>query len=225
MQHIYTEFVLNVDVSTGLYEELTGVRITLERAEVQGHETVGIVFQVDPGLQALLVTSQLRLGKAKDDLEALEAVVESALMEQSLAILIYDLADGDFRLLDQVGLQSNLIVFVDELRAFTVHLSQSGFHLARMLHLLHVLIGMRPGLLVYFDLVIIVIILRNWGLVLSIDQVLLGDFDIEAARPRLEVRLVGCGRGRPTVLEVLLLFPVRGALARGREHGVCQHAR
>ena len=89
-------------------------------------------------------------------------------MEQSLAILIYDVADGDLRLLNQVGLECSLIVFFDELGAFTVHLSQPGLHLARIRHLLHMLVGMRPSLLVNFHLVVLLLLDSAPMVVLSI---------------------------------------------------------
>ena len=89
-------------------------------------------------------------------------------MKQSLAILIYDFADGDFRLLNQVGLECSLIVLFDELGAFTVDLSQPGLHLARLLHLLHVLVGMRPSLLVNFHLVVLLLLDSDHVVVLSI---------------------------------------------------------
>ena len=89
-------------------------------------------------------------------------------MKQSLAILIYDFADGDFRLLYQVGLECILIVLFDELGALTVDLSQPGLHLTRLLHLLHMLVGMRPSLLVNFHLVVLLMLDSVHMVVLSI---------------------------------------------------------
>ena len=68
MKHVNTEFVLYVDISASLHKELAGVRITLKRGKVQGNETIGIVFQVDPGFKTLVIPGQLSLGKAEDSL-------------------------------------------------------------------------------------------------------------------------------------------------------------
>ena len=66
MKHVNTEFVLYVDISTGLHKELAGVRITLKRGKVQGNETIGIIFQVDPGYKTIVIAGQLSLGKIED---------------------------------------------------------------------------------------------------------------------------------------------------------------
>ena len=55
MKHVNTEFVLYVDISAGLHKELASVRITLKRGKVQSNKTIGIVFQVDPGLQMFVI--------------------------------------------------------------------------------------------------------------------------------------------------------------------------
>ena len=68
MKHVNTEFVLYVDISAGLHKELAGVRITLKRGKVQSNKTIGIVFQVDPGLQMFVIPGQLSLGKVEDGL-------------------------------------------------------------------------------------------------------------------------------------------------------------
>ena len=81
---------------------------------------------------------------------------------------------------------------------------------------------MRPGLLVNFHLVVVVMLLDSVHMVLLFICLMLSrDVNVEAAWSRLKVhlRLVGW-RGRPAMLEVLFLFPVGGALARGRKHGV-----
>ena len=112
---------------------------------MQGNKSIRIIFQVDPVLYLLLevaiqrIVRQLSLTQLKDNLQALEGVIKSALVQQSLAILIHNVADSDVRLLAQVGLELNLIVFLDELRAFTEYFSQLGFHLAGLLHFFHLL--------------------------------------------------------------------------------------
>ena len=91
MQHVYSEIVLSVNISAVIDEVLAHVRVALEGAEVEGREAIAVVFLVYPRSD-LLLGELLRLCVDDQKLQGLVIVVESALVQQRLAVGVDDVA-------------------------------------------------------------------------------------------------------------------------------------
>ena len=92
---------------------------------MEGSEAVTLVFLVDP-CDNLLRRLHLAVTEIEEGLEALDAVVECALMQQSLPVLVDDVANNKLWLLLQVGKHLDVVVVFDEGSALLVSFSQLG---------------------------------------------------------------------------------------------------
>ena len=114
MEHVDSEVVLGVDICPRVDQKLTDIWIPLEGGEVEGAEAVTAVFRIDPGCH--LLRGQLGAGVVQKGLDALDAVVEGALVKEGLAISVRDFANQQFFIGLQIRHYLHVVVVLDQRR-------------------------------------------------------------------------------------------------------------
>ena len=89
MEHVDAEVVFGVDICTLIYEQFAYLRISFERPEMKGSETIPMVFHIYP--RCHLRGSKLSACILQKFFQTGHTIVEGAIMKKRFAICIDDL--------------------------------------------------------------------------------------------------------------------------------------